>query len=83
MPIREGVAGAGFQIALEVGCLPGIGEGDIGDEVPRFELCRVRARCKRLMCTFQSLYALPQLKPFYFVGFPQGSEYTLFVPADE
>jgi hypothetical protein len=40
--IRKGVAGAGFQIALELGCLLFIGEGDIGDKAPRFENRRVR-----------------------------------------
>jgi len=40
--IRKGVAGAGFQIALEVGCSWFVGEGDLGDEVPRSELGRVR-----------------------------------------
>jgi len=41
-PVREGVAGAGFEIALEFGCLLFVGEGDIGDEVPGFELRGVR-----------------------------------------
>jgi hypothetical protein len=40
--IREGVARAGFQIALESGCLLFVGEGNIGDEVPGFELGRAR-----------------------------------------
>jgi hypothetical protein len=42
MTTREGVAGAGFQIALEfVGGLF-VGKGNVGDEAPRFELRSVR-----------------------------------------
>jgi hypothetical protein len=41
-PFREGVAGAGFQIALEFSGRLFVGKSDVGDEAPRFELRRVR-----------------------------------------
>jgi hypothetical protein len=41
MPTRERVAGAGFQTAPEFGGSLFVRKGDIGVEVPRFELRRV------------------------------------------